>query len=258
MGAIRIAVELIDELQRHADGRQDLEAERPIEPGRVLQSILHRRPDGIPEPLVRPLTPLLDTTVLTNAPGEPAVAHEIRAEIPSADSVDILMAFIRWSGIRGLVDVLRRHSQASKSLRVLTTTYTLHHRKVAPASCWRPRRACSGRVSTALRSTPCFSRSRSSSKAASSSTWAVSYDRLAPRPESRFTTTWTPVCPCLPGCTTNGGVRTSLSASTCPDPGTRGRTEVARPTKQAGRGSGSARSRLPVESLMLTVYRTYA
>ena len=62
--------------------------------------------------------------MLTNAPGEPAVAHEIRAEIPSADAIDVLMAFIRWSGIRSLVEVLRRHRQAGKPLRVLTTTYT--------------------------------------------------------------------------------------------------------------------------------------
>jgi superfamily II DNA or RNA helicase/HKD family nuclease len=123
-GATRIAVELLRELERHVDPRLGLESERPLEPGQVLQSILQRRPDGSPELLERPLTPLLDTTVLTNAPGEPAVAHEIKAEIPSADAIDVLIAFIRWSGIRSLVDVLRRHRQAGKPLRVLTTTYT--------------------------------------------------------------------------------------------------------------------------------------
>jgi superfamily II DNA or RNA helicase/HKD family nuclease len=123
-GAVRIAVELLEKLADHVDHRLGLEAEHPVEPGQVLQSILRRRPDGNPDRLERPLTPLLDTTVLTNAPGEPAVAHEIRAEVPSADTVDILMAFIRWSGIRSLVEVLRRHRQAGRPLRVLTTTYT--------------------------------------------------------------------------------------------------------------------------------------
>ena len=99
-GATRIAAELLGELERHVDPRLGLVSERPLEPGQVLQSILQRRPDGSPELRERPLTPLLDTTVLTNAPGEPAVAHEIRAEIPSADAIDVLMAFIRWSGIR--------------------------------------------------------------------------------------------------------------------------------------------------------------
>lgn len=38
--------------------------------------------------------------------------REIRAEVPSADSVDVLVAFIRWSGIRGLLDTLRHHREA--------------------------------------------------------------------------------------------------------------------------------------------------
>ncbi len=44
--------------------------------------------------------------------------------MPSADSIDVLMAFIRWSGVRPLTDALRRHCEAGKPLRVLTTTYT--------------------------------------------------------------------------------------------------------------------------------------
>ena len=40
------------------------------------------------------------------------------------DRVDVLMAFIRWSGVRALVEALRRHCQFGKPLRVLTTTYT--------------------------------------------------------------------------------------------------------------------------------------
>ena len=34
------------------------------------------------------------------------------------------MAFVRWSGVRPLIDALRRHCEAGKPLRVLTTTYT--------------------------------------------------------------------------------------------------------------------------------------
>jgi hypothetical protein len=40
-------------------------------PGTVLEAILGRRPDGSPAPIPQPLIPLLDTTLLTNAPGEP-------------------------------------------------------------------------------------------------------------------------------------------------------------------------------------------
>jgi superfamily II DNA or RNA helicase len=94
------------------------------EPATVLHALLRRLPDGSAERIERPLTPLLDTTVLTNAPGEPAVGHELRAEVHSADAIDTVMAFIRWSGVRPLMDVLRRHCDDGKPLRVLTTTYT--------------------------------------------------------------------------------------------------------------------------------------
>jgi superfamily II DNA or RNA helicase len=102
----------------------DLEADFPKEPGEVLRALLRRQPDGSAEVLERPLTPLLDTTVFTNAPGEPAVQHELRAEIDSADALDVVIAFIRWSGVRPLMAALERHCQGGKPLRILTTTYT--------------------------------------------------------------------------------------------------------------------------------------
>jgi superfamily II DNA or RNA helicase/HKD family nuclease len=124
--AVQLAADVLGHLQTLTAGTDlGLAAEIPIAPGQVLQSIRRYQPDGTPEIVERPLTPLLDTTVLTNAHGEPAVAHEVRAEIASADGIDVLMAFIRWTGIRGqLIDGLRRHVQAGKPLRVLTTTYT--------------------------------------------------------------------------------------------------------------------------------------
>jgi superfamily II DNA or RNA helicase/HKD family nuclease len=122
--AVRVAAAVIGALQSLAGRNYDLRADELVQPAQVLVSLLHRLPDGRPQPLERPLTPLLDTTVLTNAPGEPAVGHELRAEVPSADSIDVVMAFIRWSGVRPLVDVLRRHCDAGKRLRILTTTYT--------------------------------------------------------------------------------------------------------------------------------------
>jgi HKD family nuclease len=71
-----------------------------------------------------PLIPLLDTTLLTNSPGEPRVGHQIQTEIASADRIDVVMAFIRRSGMLPLTDALRRHVQGGRPLRVLTTTYT--------------------------------------------------------------------------------------------------------------------------------------
>jgi len=122
--AVRIAVALIERLKSITNGKDDLHDDEPVDPGRVLIALMERLPDGRPQRIERPLTPLLDTTVFTNAPGEPAVGHELRAEVPSADSIDLVMAFVRWSGVRPLTEALRRHCEAGKPLRLLTTTYT--------------------------------------------------------------------------------------------------------------------------------------
>ena len=94
------------------------------DPASVLHAILRRNPDGTPAAIAGPLIPLLDTTLLTNAPGEPTLWSQLRSEIESADAIDVVMAFIRRSGIGPLLDSLRRHCEAGRPLRVLTTTYT--------------------------------------------------------------------------------------------------------------------------------------
>lgn len=106
--------ELVARLQQPADSPD----------GQVLCGLFTRLPTGVAARPQRPLTPLLDTTLLTNAPGEPAIAHELRAEIDSARAIDVVMAFIRRSGILPLLPNLRRHCEAGRQLRVLTTTYT--------------------------------------------------------------------------------------------------------------------------------------
>lgn len=95
-----------------------------IKPPQVLRAIRKRLPTGEPEAIAKPLIPLLDTTLLTNAPGEPNVGHQILAEIDSADRIDLVMAFIRRNGIRPLMTALKRHVEVGKALRILTTVYT--------------------------------------------------------------------------------------------------------------------------------------
>jgi superfamily II DNA or RNA helicase len=119
----RLAGQILAQLEGLLDPSAIAEA-IPTEPGSILHALLRRRPDGTAEPIERPLTPLLDTTVFTNAPGEPTVGHELRAEIDSAESIDLVMAFIRWSGVRPLTEALAKHCRNGKPVRVLTTTYT--------------------------------------------------------------------------------------------------------------------------------------
>lgn len=90
----------------------------------VFRALLQRLPDGRPARISSPLTPLLDTTLLTNSRLEPTLWSQLASEIESAEGVDIVMAFIRRSGIRPLVEALRAHCESGRMVRVLTTTYT--------------------------------------------------------------------------------------------------------------------------------------
>src|SRR5208282_1018947 len=97
----------------------DLANERPTTLGQVLHSVVGHLLDGRPEIIAEPLIPLLDTTLLTNAPGEPRVGHQLLTEIYSTDRIDVVMAFIRRSGIAALLPALRAHCAAGRGLRML-------------------------------------------------------------------------------------------------------------------------------------------
>lgn len=104
--------------------KADFRPEQLVQPASMLRAISSFQPDGSTREIPVPLIPLLDTTLLTNAPDEPGVGHQIRTEIGSATRIDVVMAFVRMTGILPLKDELRRHCERGGSLRVLTTTYT--------------------------------------------------------------------------------------------------------------------------------------
>jgi HKD family nuclease len=117
--ARRLLEELIAKLPR-----AEAVVETPLPPGEILSAIGEWEPDGSVRTAHRPMIPLVDTTLLTNAPGEPGVGSQIRTEIASADSIDLVMAFIRKSGLLPMMPALREHCARGRQLRVLTTTYT--------------------------------------------------------------------------------------------------------------------------------------
>ncbi|MBL7261811.1 DEAD/DEAH box helicase family protein [Paractinoplanes lichenicola] len=120
---IEVAQLLTDALDQRLP-RAGVRGDRPTEPGSILSALGELLPDGSVHVPARPLIPLLDTTVLTNAPGEPRLIHQVMQEIESADAIDVVMAFVRKTGINPLLSALRRHTDRGRRLRVLTTTYT--------------------------------------------------------------------------------------------------------------------------------------
>lgn len=96
-----------------------------VEPPIVLGALIQPAagPGGTPA-VMRPEIPLTSSDLLVNARGEPRIGHSIAAEIPSADRIDLVCAFIRWHGIRVIDNQLRRFREQGRPLRVITTVYT--------------------------------------------------------------------------------------------------------------------------------------
>lgn len=123
---IQMANQIAQDLGQTLNGMvtADLSADLLTDDLQLLRGIGSVQPDGSVRHYPHPRTPLLDTTLLTNSPGEPRLISQIESEIASADAIDLVMAFIRRSGLNPLRSALERHCQVGKPLRVLTTTYT--------------------------------------------------------------------------------------------------------------------------------------
>ena len=95
-------------------------------PASALLSISEVVDQALGEPRFpgRPHVPLSASDLLVNARGEPSVGHALEHEIPSADRIDLVCAFVRWNGLRLLLPQLRAHCECGHELRVITTTYT--------------------------------------------------------------------------------------------------------------------------------------
>ncbi len=73
--------------------------------------------------LERPALPLSDAGLFVNGRGEPAVGNELNREIASADGVDVLIPFVRWTGVRIFKDALAQVVARGGRVRVIGSTY---------------------------------------------------------------------------------------------------------------------------------------
>ena len=118
---VALANRLVEALFEHGALADD----RVAEAARLLIEAADRRGLGDSSPpLPRPTLSLRRTGLLVNGRRDVQIASEIAREIPSADRIDLLCAFVRHSGLRLFRSELEARAQAGAQVRVIASVYT--------------------------------------------------------------------------------------------------------------------------------------
>lgn len=126
VAAVELANRLVEVLHSGLAESPILDEDALVAPARVLTALLDPAAHGAATAVApeRPSIPLSVSHLLVNGPRDHTMQAAIDSELASADRVDLLISFLKWTGWRLLRErVARFLERRPRALRVLTTTY---------------------------------------------------------------------------------------------------------------------------------------
>ncbi len=110
---------LIDELELH-DFNEFIISEN----AELLRAVLNSIDNSLIENnnKIRPVTSIAMNSLFTGAKNEPSLSSELVKEIITSERIDMLVSFIKWSGLVQIYEALKDFTKKHK-LRIITTSY---------------------------------------------------------------------------------------------------------------------------------------
>ena len=119
---IKFVNELIGKINTHSEASRCNEI---IDPPEILVSVDDNSyiSENLKNTATRPATSIAYSSLFTGSISEPRLYSELKLEILTSDSIDMLVSFIKWSGLRLILNELKSFTERGGKLRVITTTY---------------------------------------------------------------------------------------------------------------------------------------
>ena len=123
---ITLTNQIIHLIQQYT-ANNDLTSSLVNSPGQQLLALMPEKDNprvlSSKSAIPRPETSLIETSLFTGAQNEPSMYNELKKEILSSNRIDMLVSFIKWSGLRLIYEELKTFSQNGGQLRLIATSY---------------------------------------------------------------------------------------------------------------------------------------